>query len=90
MANRRWFKPKRFGYGATPSTWQGWALIVAFAGVIALNASAISAFGDAMGVIAWAAWTVFVLSLTAALVVISRQKTDGEWRWRGGRRGLMN
>jgi hypothetical protein len=21
-----WFKPKRYGYGATPVTWQGWAV----------------------------------------------------------------
>jgi len=21
-----WFKPKRYGYGATPATWQGWAV----------------------------------------------------------------
>ena len=20
-----WFRPKRFGYGAVPATWQGWA-----------------------------------------------------------------
>ncbi len=22
---RYWFKPKRYGYGATPVTWEGWA-----------------------------------------------------------------
>jgi hypothetical protein len=21
-----WFRPKQYGYGATPTTWQGWAL----------------------------------------------------------------
>lgn len=21
--NKYWFKPKRFGYGATPTTWEG-------------------------------------------------------------------
>jgi hypothetical protein len=24
-----WFRPKRFGYGATPITWQGWAVTIA-------------------------------------------------------------
>ena len=23
-----WFRPKRYGYGATPITWQGWLLTV--------------------------------------------------------------
>ena len=22
-----WFRPKRYGYGATPVTWQGWVLV---------------------------------------------------------------
>ena len=25
---RTWFKHKRFGYGATPCSWEGWALSV--------------------------------------------------------------
>ena len=24
-----WFRPKRFGYGVTPCTWQGWAFSTA-------------------------------------------------------------
>ena len=24
-----WFRPKRYGYGATPVTWQGWAVTIA-------------------------------------------------------------
>jgi hypothetical protein len=27
---RYWFKPKRYGYGATPVTWQGWCATAAF------------------------------------------------------------
>ena len=29
-----WFKPKRYGYGATPITWQGWALVIGFAAAV--------------------------------------------------------
>jgi len=29
-SNKYWFKPKRFGYGAEPTTWEGWALIAVF------------------------------------------------------------
>ena len=24
-----WFRPKRYGFGATPITWQGWAVTIA-------------------------------------------------------------
>ena len=26
MERKPWFKPKRFGYGWTPASWQGWAV----------------------------------------------------------------
>ena len=26
---RYWFRQKRFGYGATPNTWQGWLFTIA-------------------------------------------------------------
>ena len=29
-----WFKPKRYGYGATPTSWKGWA--AAFAYIVVL------------------------------------------------------
>jgi hypothetical protein len=32
-----WFAPKRYGYGAgLPITWQGWAVTLAYVGVIGL------------------------------------------------------
>lgn len=32
-----WFKRKRYGYGWTPNTWQGWLIIFDFTGIIYLN-----------------------------------------------------
>lgn len=70
-----WFAPKLFGLGATPVTWQGWMLVIAFVaavfGVIALSIDDV-----AKGVI--------VSVLLATLVYISWRKTDGGWRWRWG------
>ena len=33
--SRYWFKPKRYGYGATPATWEGWAFTGLIVAVIA-------------------------------------------------------
>ena len=40
---RYWFKPKRYGYGATPVTWEGWAftglpMVFYFAGLAVAGA----------------------------------------------------
>jgi hypothetical protein len=78
-----WFKPKRYGYGVTPVTWQGWILTIA---------TAIAVIATSMLVPIFAARTpwVFVavpiaLLLIACLLIVSRRKTEGEWRWRWGR-----
>ena len=39
-----WFKPRRYGYGATPATWQGWATILALPLVCALVTLALFAW----------------------------------------------
>jgi hypothetical protein len=76
-----WFKPKRYGYGATPVTWQGWAVTIGtvFAIVAASLCVRPSPWVLAL-VLAFDAAAVFTL------VIISRRKTEGEWRWRWGDR----
>jgi hypothetical protein len=76
-----WFRPKRYGYGATPSNWKGWLAtgsFVVFTTVLVIVlkphrdfASALAAYGTLLAitlVFAWIAW----------------KKTDGAWRWRWG------
>ncbi len=90
MANQFGFRPTTYGYGAFPTTWDGWALILGFAVLLGASAFVVAALADRMGPAAWALWMLFSLGLTATLVVVSRKKTDGEWRWRGGKRGWLN
>jgi len=79
-----WFKPKRYGYGATPVTWQGWAITIVSALVIV--AAALGARTTAVESL-WAL-TAALLAIEAiaiaTLFIVSRRKTDGEWRWRWG------
>lgn len=70
-----WFKPKPFGLGATPVTWQGWALVI---GTIAL------VLADLRLIEALVPKVAIAVILIAALVVISYRKTDGAWRWHWG------
>ena len=75
-----WFKAKRYGWGWTPSTWQGWAVMVVF--VVAFTA--------------WLAWWVNgerhplgmlpLLVLTAALILICWKTGEPpRWQWGGER-----
>jgi hypothetical protein len=84
-----WFRPKIYGYGATPTNWKGWAATLVFVGLV-IGASLLT-FGSqplqASAVPVWkiAVWAAFVASATLGFVALCRAKTDGQWAWRWGK-----
>ena len=78
-----WFKPKQYGYGATPTTWQGWTLTLAT--VVAMVTVSFYLRLTARSFWALAALLAFDAVAVLTLLIVSRRKTGGEWRWRWGR-----
>jgi hypothetical protein len=80
-----WFKPRRYGYGATPIAWQGWALTFGFLVAVVIWAWLCLGHTDAE-LSAWNFVAFFAgeAILVAALWIVSIRTTDGEWRWRWG------
>ena len=79
--NEYWFRPKTYGYGATPTTWEGWAVVAA--SVILIVAAALlilpyRAQSPAALIVFFAVEAVVL----AGLWIVCRRKTEGEWRWR--------
>jgi len=83
-----WFKPKRFGYGATPTHWKGWAS--SLLAVIAVLAVFRLLVLPGPGGVHHPVWEI-VLGLLLAIALLTgfshfaRSKTKGEWRWRWGK-----
>jgi hypothetical protein len=80
MVTQHWFKPKSFGYGATPTTWQGWVAVVAFVAIVVGLSMVI--LGDSPDLAAWVVWALVVGAMTVAFVAFTKRKTNGEWSWR--------
>ena len=76
-----WFKPKRYGYGATPVTWQGWA--ITGAALLTIVLAAVLVPPNTSG---WTAFFVAEAIVIAVLGIVSYRKTEGGWRWRWGDR----
>jgi hypothetical protein len=81
--NRYWFKPKIFGYGATPVTWEGWLLATGY--LVFVLFMTLGLLGREPSVVLWVLWVVVIVAVTAAMTWLARLKTEGEWRWRWGR-----
>ena len=77
-----WFRPKRYGYGATPTTWQGWTVILAT--VAAMVAVSVYLQLTERHFWALAALIAFDALALGTLFVVSRRKTEGGFRWRWG------
>ena len=71
-----WFVPKRYGYGATPVTWEGWALTFGFVAIVFL----LSIIFRHRVILLFAALAPFLI----AFIVICARTTKGGWRWRWG------
>jgi hypothetical protein len=76
MSSPYWFRAKRYGWGWTPATWQGWAALAAF---VALLAAASVVFPPRQAMLAYVACS---LGLSVLLVVVCRIKGEPtRWRW---------
>lgn len=71
-----WFVPKRYGFGATPDTWQGWALTIGFVAVLVVVARFFAERPVQL--------TAIVVPLALVFTVICARKTRDGFRWRWG------
>ena len=77
-----WFKPKRYGYGATPVTWQGWALTLGT--VLVMVAVSIYVRRTEPHYSGLVLMFAFDAAALMALTIIIRRRTEGGLRWRWG------
>ncbi|WP_010184011.1 hypothetical protein [Sphingomonas sp. PAMC 26605] len=73
-----WFAPHVFGIGATPVTWQGWAVTIGFCALLMLVVRFVHERIAQVGV-------EVALLLVFTMIVI--RKTEGGLRWRWGTGG---
>lgn len=78
-----WFKRRRYGYGWTPVTWQGWSVVAVFLAVVVFAATVLLQDTPRNTVtVETYIFVAFVAVATSLAVIISRVKgPKPKWRW---------
>jgi hypothetical protein len=81
MQTKLWFKRKKYGWGWTPSTWQGWLVIAIYLALV----FGIVCSAEVAGVSDYDMLMNFVprlIILTSALILVSYVKGERpKWMW---------
>jgi len=77
MGHAYWFRPKKFGYGAAPNTWEGWAVTAAYCLLMWASAAVMVTHLNAHAIVVTS--IAAMVAATIALIVIAVMKTDGHW-----------
>lgn len=72
-----WFRPKRFGWGVTPATWQGWLATLAVI-VVSLTITSLARHF-------WMPLLALLIPVIVIFIALCVAKTEGGMRWRWGR-----
>jgi MFS superfamily sulfate permease-like transporter len=80
--NEYWFKPKTYGYGATPVTWEGWLVVALYTAAVLICCAILTTRGNTFS--HWLSAMVVIVVATVAVIWISVKKTDGAWHWQWG------
>jgi hypothetical protein len=76
MSTGDWFRAKRYGWGWTPATWQGWAALAAFVALLAADARV---FPPRTSLAAYIACAGGLTLLLAAVCWLKGEPP--RWRW---------
>jgi hypothetical protein len=85
MTEENWFRPKRYGWGATPTNLKGWLFLTVM--VLLLLAMCLFLLQPARQ---WAAFGMGLAVWLAVTIGVSMWKCDGAWHWRWGRSDSNN
>ena len=76
--NKIWFRNKTYGYGWTPATREGWAVLLIW---VTSVASVLYLFPPKNHELSVEAWLSLLLLVAALLVVCWLKGEKPEWRW---------
>lgn len=75
-----WFKAKKYGYGWTPATWEGWVVLAIFLGLVFLNIWMVDPASSDREVLVQTIPVTIVLIVILIFVCVKKGEKP-RWRW---------
>jgi len=82
--NKYWFRPKMYGYGFFPVSWEGWLMTFALIAVLLKFADLHGFMADTLPTddqIFLFVWRLFITATVFAYFAEKKMKGDLGWRW---------
>lgn len=77
-----WFKRRRYGYGWTPVTWQGWSAVASFLTIVLVASTVLKDTpGNSYSLESLVYLTLIVLAAVSLVVISVKKGPSAKWRW---------
>lgn len=79
-----WFKPKKYGYGFFPISWEGYLSIFVFILFLFISAYVNNIFGTEAGLKEGLGFILDVFIIASIFTVLFKHRVEGGLRWQWG------
>ncbi len=80
-----WFKPKTYGWGFIPVSWEGWLMTLALVGVLLMSAKTNGFFTENVTEYQVMRFLLDLLFIIGVFSYFAEKKTKGTLKWRWGK-----
>ena len=85
-----WFKPKRYGYGFCPISWEGWLATLFLVGLLFLSAHINNFFTPEIKTENGLMYLLNIFIIAGLFTFLFRNKVEGGLQWRWGDKKIIN
>lgn len=83
--NKYWFRPKRFGYGLEPISWEGWVATFGLIAFLLIAGILFGIYSEPPTVSDLVLFFIVVGLTVASFLTRMKSRTKGELKWHWGR-----
>jgi hypothetical protein len=81
MAENKWFKAKKYGYGWYPATWQGWAVLLMYVFSLAANLIFVNNHSHSVSDFLMTFFPQAYIMTVFLIIICSATGEEAKWRW---------